>query len=954
MLTFIKNKLLYKKWLNLTLMFGIFMMITLMMALPMYRETALYKLFQVTMKEAVVEYNANPMRIDMEYTYTLKGDKTPSKMIYEENDKRTDEIRQKITDSVLKSVTLINSISDTYVFEAMPKEFRNDKKNLVTSNLSDMKEHIKIIYGTYPVDGVNEAGNFECIVSSKFFSENRLYLGQLISNKLLNDTGEKGNMFQIVGVFEEADSHDDYWFMSPSEFDSHLFVTMPTLDAIFQVLSAKGESIDYFVKQYVYCDYYQMLDKDARQVKKSMENLFNTKNVDNGNTYTSNYLTVADNYMIEANRLIAMIYVLQVPIVLMLIVFIFMIATELIGNELNEIAMLLSRGVSKKQVILVYGLEALLLSGIASVIAFPASYGLVYILSHTNAFLRFQFGDDYGVIWTPEVLLYAVFGITLSVLFVVLSCVPFLKTSIVEHKSKRNRADKPVIQKYFLDVILLGVSVYLLFNFDTQKDAIAEKIVSGGNLDPVVYISATLFMIGFGIVVLRIASLLKKGIYLLGQKRWKPSSYAAFLQMTRTEKKQSFISIFMVMTLAMGIFNANMANTIYINEREQITYDTGADYVIKEKWQRISGEEMYTTYLKEPDMTKYDALFAQMDSYSLVYAEDNASMTLASAELKNIRLLGITPKSFGRTANMKDGLTSEHWYHALNALSNTAKGVLISKSLADEQGIKVGDEIKYTRNDAKGKRIDTVTRVVAGIVEAFPSYDGYTEIIDAPENATEEELANAKMVTVKQHLIVDSFRQMTNDCGTTDYEIWIRCGDKADVVEKFIEDNQIPCVYKKNTEASIESTLTSSLIQITNGVLTMSFLVCLLLCTIGFLMYWILSIRERELLFGVYRAMGMTKKEIYWMLIIEQILSSVFCILCGVICGFVTSYLFMDVFTLAFSPEKHLLQYVMQINWIDLAKLAVIIIMMLIICFIILVKQIKSLNIVRALKLGEE
>ena len=39
-------------------------------------------------------------------------------------------------------------------------------------------------------------------------------------------------------------------------------------------------------------------------------------------------------------------------------------------------------------------------------------------------------------------------------------------------------------------------------------------------------------------------------------------------------------------------------------------------------------------------------------------------------------------------------------------------------------------------------------------------------------------------------------------------------------------------------------------LQGTNGILTVGFIVVLLLCTVGFLIYWILSIQSRALLFA--------------------------------------------------------------------------------------------------------
>lgn len=62
----------------------------------------------------------------------------------------------------------------------------------------------------------------------------------------------------------------------------------------------------------------------------------------------------------------------------------------------------------------------------------------------------------------------------------------------------------------------------------------------------------------------------------------------------------------------------------------------------------------------------------------------------------------------------------------------------------------------------------------------------------------------------------------------------------------------------------------------------MSFIVMLVLCTAGYLIYWIMSIRAREMVFGVLRACGMHKGEIFKMLFMEQFFSGVCAVFAGI------------------------------------------------------------------------
>lgn len=80
----------------------------------------------------------------------------------------------------------------------------------------------------------------------------------------------------------------------------------------------------------------------------------------------------------------------------------------------------------------------------------------------------------------------------------------------------------------------------------------------------------------------------------------------------------------------------------------------------------------------------------------------------------------------------------------------------------------------------------------------------------------------------------------------------------------------------------MEAVSKDPLLQGTNGVLTMSFIVMLVLCTAGYLIYWIMSIRAREMVFGVLRACGMHKGEIFKMLFMEQFFSGVCAVFAGI------------------------------------------------------------------------
>jgi putative ABC transport system permease protein len=134
----------------------------------------------------------------------------------------------------------------------------------------------------------------------------------------------------------------------------------------------------------------------------------------------------------------------------------------------------------------------------------------------------------------------------------------------------------------------------------------------------------------------------------------------------------------------------------------------------------------------------------------------------------------------------------------------------------------------------------------------------------------------------------------------------------------------------------------------------MDFFLSLFLCVVGFLIYWIMSIRNRELLFGIYRAMGMQMREIRRMIFNEQMFGSVFPILAGIGVGAITTRLFVKLETLVYLPRKHNLAISVEISSADLGRRLALVSGMVVFCAFVLMRLMRKLKITQALKLGED
>lgn len=152
----------------------------------------------------------------------------------------------------------------------------------------------------------------------------------------------------------------------------------------------------------------------------------------------------------------------------------------------------------------------------------------------------------------------------------------------------------------------------------------------------------------------------------------------------------------------------------------------------------------------------------------------------------------------------------------------------------------------------------------------------------------------------------------------------------------------------------MEAVSKDPLLQGTNGVLTMSFIVMLVLCTAGYLIYWIMSIRAREMVFGVLRACGMHKGEIFKMLFMEQFFSGVCAVFAGIGIGKMTSAMFVPMLQRTYAAANQILPMRIISDAGDQMRLYGGILSAMLICLVVLTVLVFRLNITKALKLGEE
>lgn len=933
MINFILRKVKNKLWLTICLMLGLIFLIATFSCQPMFREGSLNKLLNQTFVEYIEDNNEYPSVLMKNGSYSVNDNSGINTI----NDKILE--YQRVWLKHLGDVDMVNS-QTIYKLEKQTSQGSYGSKGnyLSVSYMPDILSHIEVLKGT-DYSSYEESEYYPCIISENIMDQYGLIVGEIIDFVQWKDDMANTPKLIVVGIFKESDSTDTYWYIRPNCLENEVFVDCEAFDDIISRYSVNKV----YYNHATLLDYTDISNANVDNVIQCLSEFSQ-----NDDCFSETITDIVLSFSKERESVNIMLWVLELPIFGMVLAFIYMVSGQIIETERNEIAMLKSRGISRLQIILIYLLQSGLLAFISMFIGIPLGVLLCKISASTTDFLTFTGRGAYLYNFIPIMILYGFAAAVIGIIFILIPVVRYSNVSIVEHKSNYNQEKKMFWEKYFLDILLLILSLYLLYNYNQSIEILRERALAGNKMDPTIFLDTILFILAFGLLTLRIVHYIIRFVYHIGKKKWKPATYVSFLQITRTFGRQGFISVFMILTVAMGLFNANAARTINQNKEDRIVYEYGADVVLTEKWKarpyQDDNKNVRYTYI-EPDYIKYNELTEEglCESVTRVIRYEGAKANALSNSVSDCMVMGIHTKEFGETAYLKPELYGDnHWFNQLNDISQNNNGIIISSNLAAALEVDVGGNIYF--NGMTGGVLDENRKMrgyVCAIVDAWPGYDRYYY--------EEGELK-------ERYLIVANYTAIYKNFDLSPYEIWCRLGDNVSSDDLLNKLNLMEVDLNEYNSVSddVSDMKNSPQIQITNGMFTLSFIIALVLCGTGFLIYWISSIRQRELIFGVYRAMGMSVTDVNHMLINEHIFSTLFSVLAGGGVGMAATFLFIRLFGVVYLPKKHNLDIYIYYELGDIIKLFSVIVVMIVICMLVLRRLVRSMNITQALKLGEE
>lgn len=975
MFTLLFRKMRNTKWMVICLLIGFVMASAMMSTIPIYMNASLQRMLVKDMESFQVESDTYPglyevVKSNIEST-TVSTQIQEAEEFFETTLDKYDQLN--IPALYTKKVAIDKGLHIKSIDAA------GTTNRLSVGGMTDIADHVKIVDGRMFEKGKRDDGVFEVIATEKALKNMGATVGtvyeiQSIFGKM--DTTK----IEIVGMFEQKTDNDAFW----SEGIDKTYISAVFMD--FDTFMDEGMNSTAFsissLSLRVYMNYPKMnmtnLDKTNALITQQKLDYEQA-----GYSFKIPAQSIFKDYEGRAAQLKKILWLLQIPVMLMIVFYLFMVSQLNVEQEKNEISVFKSRGASSWQIMGIYALESLVL-GVATTIIGPfVGLLLCKILGASNGFLEFVNRKSLPVSLTLSAFGYAFVAAVVFFVTTMLPIIPATKVSIVAHKqSKAKKNKRPLWQKAFFDIILLAGSIAWLYYYNyTQENLLKEGLSTAtATINPMLFVASTAFILGAGLFVMRIYPLVVRLVYAVGKRFWSPAAYVSLNNIGRSSTgRERFIMTFLILTVSLGLFFANTARALNQNAEDRVYYYAGADVVMSEKWYNSSIDEAQAQgpssntsqeqeedtrdsselYYIEPAIERFEELAGVVNVTKVFtrddatvkgdtiskqvefYVEDDRYVDWGAIEdlrttniINEVKVMGVIPGEFAEIAWFRDDLLPTHINNYLNAIASYQSGVILSESFRD-LGVNLGDKIQI-----KWGTNDYFDATVVAFVDYWPSINPYEKTSDGEY----------------QSFAILNFDYIRLQTAVEPYDVWLDLEDGASIEEFYnsVAESDIEGQNYTIASQNLISEKNDPMLQGMNGALTLGFITIMIMCIIGFLIYWILSIKSRTLQFGILRAMGMSYGEIIAMIVYEQILVSGVAIVVAVVIGGIASDLFVPLFQSLYDASERIPPFVVTSLRSDYLKIYAIVLAMLVVGFVVLGRIIKKIKISQALKLGED
>ena len=709
------------------------------------------------------------------------------------------------------------------------------------------------------------------------------------------DTYEIGDVYsrqvnripiRIAGIWEARDPEDEYWWYteqiwhyegilltSRQEYETHLFPDLPSKAKFVSWRFVLDDSRMNLARAQHYVDGLTQTKRDAARRLPSGA-------MDEAPT---------DHLVRGQKRKMALSLVLlgfSVPLLAIIIYFMGAVSAVAVRFQTQEVAMLISRGSGRLQVVTLSLLETAIIVALATPLGLVVGLGLARLLGYSLTFLRF-------VPRTPLEVHLASFdwrlcagAMGVTILSRVIPTWSASKHTIVIQERQSARVQVALGATRFLLIGLLAGGTVYAYRQLALIGTLGLVSWEPGNLahDPLLLLAPSLFLLTAPLILSEIFVLFMRPLAWIGKLLPSIAGYLGCMDLGREGGNYRTPVYMLTLCLSIGVFYASLAKSADAWLIDRRRYEVGSDLTFKppvpEDDESSEGPlEQAVSYGEESPfhlpMSEYEKL--EGIEGAMPVGEYEATLRIGRG-FSYGRLLGIDRLRFPQIAYYRSDYSSHSLGELMNRLGSRFNGLLMPTDAATRLRLLEGERVRLEVLIEHDHR-HPFEFVLVGTFDYFPTM--------FPQEG-------ALFVANLAYLQMET-------AGLLPYGIWLRMAPDAN-------SEEVAGEVVRHVQLALEAVgdlprlLSEDQARLERvgvfGMLSVSFVAGAFLSALGLLVHSGASMRARTLRFAVLQALGLTRAKVMLTVLVEYALTLLYSISSGAAIGIIGARLYVPFFQL--------------------------------------------------------
>ena len=437
---------------------------------------------------------------------------------------------------------------------------------------------------------------------------------------------------------------------------------------------------------------------------------------------TFSHTTALDDALIEYDQRLFFsrlpMFVVLILIALVILYYVATMSSFVVENQRSEVALFRSRGSDAPQVLTVFILEGAIIAVLAVIAAPILAAFTVGVLGLTPAFSGLTGGELLSVEISPAAYALSALGGALGFVAILLPAVQASRFAVTQHRQQSSRPSAlPVFQRYYLDVLLLLVAIFLFRQLTEQGSVVARDVFGAATADELLLAVPGLVLVASAMVLLRLFPLCMSLVSKLFSRVMPAVAAMTMWQMSRQPAHYSRLSLLLVLTAGLGIFASSFGSTLDRSFEERILHLTGSDV-------RVAGVRRSSPELPDAALISGDRFLAE-DAYERIPGVDAASAVLRSPgrdltrqQGGSLELIALNAGNFDSVTWFRDDFSDEPLLDLLERIRPTEAAQSAAGIPLPSDAVSIGVKV---RSD----RIRATVRVAARLTNSVGQEESY-------------------------------------------------------------------------------------------------------------------------------------------------------------------------------------------------------------------------------------